>query len=124
MSDLYHELSHILLGIVKVKDKNLYDKIIDTYKNNSNFMDKFKEHEAIYKHYATDDIIEETIVDILADKIVYKDLGDAGFNGDHIMKLFNELFNDVDIFTSNIPDNGLGFGKTINTLLNENSNKI
>lgn len=124
MSDLYHELSHILLGIVKVKDKNLYDKIIDTYKSNSNFMNKFKEHEAIYKHYATDDIIEETIVDILADKIVYKDLGDAGFNGDHIMKLFNELFNDVNIFTSNIPDNGLGFGKTINTLLNENSNKI
>jgi len=52
VEDLFHELSHILLGIVKAKDLNMYNELIDSYKTKNGYKYLFNTHRKTYKHYS------------------------------------------------------------------------
>ena len=42
VENLFHELSHIFLGILKAKDFNMYQEIVDEYTKKSNFTYQFR----------------------------------------------------------------------------------
>ena len=119
--DLFHELSHILLGVVKAKDINIYNELVENYKNRSNYKYQFNSHRKSYKHYSEQDVIEETVADMIAeDMFKNKQLGNSDFNGSEILSLFENIFKKSQQFTQNMSDNGLGFSKYMKQLLDEN----
>lgn len=125
VENLFHELSHIFLGVLKAKDINMYQEVINNYIKNSNrFSYMFSKHQQTYKHYAEQDIIEEAIADMIAEDLFQsKVLGGSVFEGEAITKMFQNILQKSQRFLE-ISDNELGFINYINQLLDENSNKI
>ena len=123
--DLFHELSHILLGVVKAKDLDMYNELLSTYKTKSNYKYLFNTHRKTYRHYSEQDVIEETIADMIAAEMFkQKQLGTSDFKGNDILALFESILKKSERFTQSMNDNGLGFSKYINQLLDENGNEM
>lgn len=123
--DLFHELSHILLGVVKAKDLDMYNELVSAYKTKSNYKYLFNTHRKTYRHYSEQDVIEETIADIIAAEMFkQKQLGTSDFKGNDILVLFESILKKSERFTQSMNDNGLGFSKYINQLLDENGNEM
>ena len=123
--DLFHELSHILLGVVKAKDIDMYNELVSTYKTKSNYKYLFNTHRKTYRHYSEQDVIEETIADMIAAEMFkQKQLGTSDFKGNDILALFESILKKSERFTQSMNDNGLGFSKYINQLLDENGNEM
>jgi hypothetical protein len=112
---LFHELSHILLGVVKAKDLDMYNELVSTYKTKSNYKYLFNTHRKTYRHYSEQDVIEETIADMIAAEMFkQKQLGTSDFKGNDILALFESILKKSERFTQSMNDNGLGFSKYIN----------
>lgn len=125
VEDLFHELSHILLGVVKAKDLNMYNELIDSYKTKNGYKYLFNTHRKTYKHYSEQDVIEETVADMIASEMFkLKQLGTSDFKGNEILELFENILKKSERFTQAMNDNGLGFSKYINQLLDENGNEM
>lgn len=123
--DLFHELSHILLGVVKAKDIDMYNELVSAYKTKSNYKYLFNTHRKTYRHYSEQDVIEETIADMIAAEMFkQKQLGTSDFKGNDILALFESILKKSERFTQSMNDNGLGFSKYINQLLDENGNEM
>lgn len=123
--DLFHELSHILLGVVKAKDLDMYNELVAAYKTKSNYKYLFNTHRKTYRHYSEQDVIEETIADMIASEMFkQKQLGTSDFKGNDILELFESILKKSERFTQSMNDNGLGFSKYINQLLDENGNEM
>ena len=123
--DLFHELSHILLGVVKAKDLDMYNELVSAYKTKSNYKYLFNTHRKTYRHYSEQDVIEETIADMIAAEMFkQKQLGTSDFKGNDILALFESILKKSERFTQSMNDNGLGFSKYINQLLDENGNEM
>lgn len=124
-SDLFHELAHILLGIIKAKNFEVYQDIINTFSSKDRFNFLFNSKAKSYKHYAHADIVEETVADMIADEISkQKKLGTSELSGSEIMNLFEDIFKRSQRFTQSLPDNGIGFSGYMSTLLNDQSDKM
>ena len=124
-SDLFHELSHILLGVIKVNNLEVYQDIINKFSSKSGFKFSFNSKAKTYKHYTQADIIEETVADMIAEEISrQKKLGTSELAGSEIMNLFEDIFKRSQRFTQTLPDNGIGFGKYMATLLNKHSDTM
>lgn len=124
-ADLYHELSHILLGVLKVNDPEAYQEIIKSFSSKSRFSFLFKTNSKTYQHYAHGDIVEETVADMIAEELTkQKKLGTSDLLGSDITALFEDIFKRSQRFTQSFTDNGLGFGKYMKTLLGINSDKM
>ena len=124
-SDLFHELSHILLGVIKAKNPEVYQDIINNFSSKSRFKFLFNSKAQTYKHYLQADIIEETVADMIAEEISkQKKLGTSELLGSEIMDLFEDIFKRSQRFTQSLHDNGMGFGKYISTLLNDHSDTM
>jgi hypothetical protein len=124
-SDLFHELSHILLGVIKAQDLEIYQDIINNFSSKNRFRFLFNSKTQTYKHYTQADIIEETVADMIAEEISrQKKLGTSELSGSEIMNLFEDIFKRSQRFTQTLPDNGIGFGKHMATLLNEHSDTM
>lgn len=120
VDDLFHELSHIFLGIVKAKDIDAYQELISKYTRKTGFQYQFNAHKKSYQHYAEQDIIEETVADMIAKEMFdSKSLLDGGFNGDQFTSMFFDIFKKSQRF-GDMPDNNLGFSKYMKRLLDEN----
>lgn len=50
--DLFHELSHIFLGILKVKDFQAYQEIINSFVKHKDYQYQYNAHKQTYKHYS------------------------------------------------------------------------
>lgn len=123
--DLFHELSHILLGVVKAKDLDMYNELVSAYKTKSNYKYLFNTHRKTYRHYSEQDVIEETIADMIAAEMFkQKQLGTSDFKGNDILALFESILKKSERFTQSMNDNGLGFSKYINQLLDENGSEM
>ena len=124
IEDLFHEISHILLGIVKATDVDAYNELISMYTKKYGFKYQFTQHKKTYQHYSEQDIIEETVADMLADEMFKaKQLGTPGFKGDIFTQMFEDLFKKSERFIT-MKDNKLGFSDYMKTLLNENQNDM
>lgn len=123
--DLFHELSHILLGILKAKDIDMYNEVIQEYQKHKSYKYQFNQHRRSYQHYAEQDVIEETVADLIAAEMFkYKQLGTSEFVGEQFVSMFEDILKKSQRFTESMQDNGLGFSKYISELLNENGNTV
>jgi hypothetical protein len=62
-------VAHIFLGILKANNIDDYNKIITIYTQNNGFPNKYTTQKSRYTHYADADIIEETVVELIADEL-------------------------------------------------------
>lgn len=124
-SDIFHEVSHILLGALKVSEPNAYAEIIAYYQAKKGYNYKFNSQRRTYKHYSEQDVIEETVVDMIADEMFKaQQLSTSVSDGSPFGKMFEDIFKRSKSFTQSINDNGLGFSRYINGLLDENTEKM
>lgn len=122
--DLFHELSHILLGVIKAKDLTMYQEVISKYTGKRGFQYQFNAHKKSYQHYSEQDVIEETVADMIAKEMFdSRQLLEQGFSGDQFVSMFENIFNKSQRFVQ-IGDNGLGFSKYMKQLLDENTDAM
>ena len=128
-ADIVHELSHILLGLIKVQNVEAYNNIINSYTQNKELEDEFNKrfntNKSLYMHYAEEDIIEETVADLIAEQmseVLKNELTKSSDNP--IIQEFQNIFKIADVFMNNEQDNGLGFTNYFKTLLNTSSNAL
>lgn len=124
-SDLFHEISHIFLGVLKVKYPVGYQQIIqeyqgkkDTYKKKINWI------ETNYSEFAMQDKIEEAVVDMIADEMFKDNKLSVGFNSDRFTEIMQNIINKVDEFKQDMVDSGLGFNAFMKVLMDENAEKM
>lgn len=121
MSDLFHEVSHMLLGVLKTQYTDGYYKLIDFYTNNPQhkgaFGRKFDYMSRIYKGFAKQDIIEEAVVDMIADNIMRNGKLVTGFDTSVMQAIIDNITNTVDSFARDMKDNGLGFDSYMKQLM-------
>lgn len=123
--DLFHELSHIFLGVLKVKDPQAYQEIIDSFSTHKNFKYQYNAHQKTYRHYAEQDVIEEVVADMISEEMFKaKQLGSSDFIGNEFLLQFEEILKRSERFTRTMQDNGLGFANYMKDLLNENTGAI
>lgn len=123
--DLFHELSHILLGVVKATNPEAYFELISLYQGKSGYKYKYNNHRRTYKHYAEQDVIEETVADMIATEMFEaKQLGLSEFNGNEFLQMFENIFIKSKRFVQDMNDNELGFSRYMKSLLNENEGAV
>lgn len=123
-SDLFHELAHIVLGSLKVSDPEIYSEIIKKYESHRSFDKKLEIQRRTYEHYSYQDIVEETVADLIAaDMFKLKHLGSSDVD-EIFITAFNDILNKSKKFVESKPDNKLGFSNYIKFLIDENADKV
>lgn len=123
--DLFHELSHIFLGILKVKDFQAYQEIINSFVKHKDYQYQYNAHKQTYKHYSEQDVMEEVVADMIAEEMFKaKQLGTSDFIGNEFLLQFEEILKRSERFTQTMSDNGLGFSQYMKDLLDENTEAI
>lgn len=124
-SDLFHEVSHIFLGVLKAQYPAGYQQVIDAYTKRDAFKRKLNYITRSYKNFALQDKVEEAVVDMIADEMMRDSkLSSLGFNQDRFTEMMMNIMNTVDSFKQNMQDSGLGFNGFIKDLLTKNSDKL
>lgn len=118
-SDLFHEMAHIILGIIRSKDLDLYLEAIDKIENygkkdseKQESRDRFAKTllyvEQNYKDYAKEDQLEETAVRVLADRLkTNKELSQIIPN----FEFFSELIDDLNLLEEAPVDDSFWFNR-------------
>lgn len=120
--DLFHELSHIFLGVLKVKDFQAYQEIVNSFVKHKNYQYQYNKHRQTYQHYSEQDVVEEVVADMIAEEMFKaKQLGTSDFVGNEFLLQFEEILKRSERFTQTMNDNGLGFSKYMKDLLDENT---
>lgn len=128
MSDMFHEISHIFLRILKNKNFEAYQKFISTIiSNTKNYNSRKANISKKYKGFSEEDKIEETIVSIMATTLFKKSSLLTGFNRKDFDKDFDTLLKQItDEYTeivSGDSDNGIQFTHTIKDILSNDVTK-
>lgn len=123
-SDLFHEVSHIFLGLLKAQYPEGYQQIIETYKSKSSFARKFGWVSSSYSTFAMQDQLEEAVVDMIADEMFYDNQLSVGFNSERFTEMIQDIMSRVDSFKKDLMDNGLGFNGFVKTLMDANESKL
>jgi len=90
-SDLFHEMSHIFLGMLKVKYPDAYTGIINKYANGKKFAKNFNYVNRAYKNMSHQDKIEETVVDMIAQQMFNKNSLVEEFKGQEFIEDFKAI---------------------------------
>lgn len=128
MSDMFHEISHIFLRILKNKNFEAYQKFISTIiSNTKNYNVRKESISKKYKGFSEEDKIEETIVSIMATTLFKKSSLLTGFNRKDFDKDFDTLLKQItDEYTeivSGDSDNSIQFTPTIKDILSNDITK-
>lgn len=120
--DLYHEIAHLCMGILKVKNSDEYINLLNSYSQTSETMWRFKNKydymADVYSNLAEQDIVEETVADLIAEDI-YRNSGMIeGFESKVFNKVLSTVFQAIKTQKTAEEDNGLGFTKELKSLLN------
>lgn len=125
VSDVFHEMAHIFLGVLKAKYPNSYQAIITKYQQSPKFKNNFKYIDAAYTNFAMQDKLEECVADIIADKMFQKQSLINEFKGQDFLEDFKFIF---DNFPKNIvnpiAESGLAFDTFMKEGISENSEAI
>ena len=130
LSDMFHEMSHIFLGIIKATNRSAYENLVQHYKesNQKEFDKVFSSVQKNYKGFSREDLMEETMVTLISRHMYGKKSLIRGFNGTDFDDDFNFILNDVyhnykEIINSN-KENSLDFQGFITQLMNKKNMKV
>ena len=125
ISDLFHEMSHIFLGVLKTKYPESYQAVIQKYQQSKNFSNNLKYIDSIYTNFAMQDKIEECVADMIADKMYQKNSLLEEFKGADFLEDFSFIFDNFPKNVANpIKESGLTFDTFMSTAIKENSEGI
>lgn len=119
IADLFHELSHIFLGALKINNFEAYQQIIDSYTKRKEFARTLPYIERSYQNFAMQDKIEECVADVIAEQLTKTNSLAGTFVGEEFLQLFSNIFNDFKEILSESSDNGL----TSKTIFDKDSDK-
>lgn len=108
-SDLFHEMAHIFLGMLKVKYPDAYTGIINKYANGKKFAKNFNYVNRAYKNMSHQDKIEETVVDMIAQQMFNKNSLVEEFKGQEFIEDFKAIMGKFPKLLQEIQDSGLEF---------------
>ena len=115
IQDLFHELTHIFLGTLKINDFNAYQRVINKYLKTKEFGRTKTYIDRAYQNFAEQDKIEECVADIIAEQLTQTQSLAETFKGEDFAEQFANIFDDFkEILTGN-SNNGLAF----NTILDD-----
>ena len=118
-SDLFHEISHIFLGVLKARYPEGYRQIIDDYSKKYGFKKKLNWMESSYKNFAMQDRIEEAVVDMIADEMFKDGKLSIGFNQARFTEMMQNVVNTVESFKNDMQKNNMGFDDFMQSLLKD-----
>ncbi|MCD8207240.1 MAG: hypothetical protein LUD72_04800, partial [Bacteroidales bacterium] len=136
MSDLYHEIAHLYLGVLKVLHPNAYRQLMDYYrvapekaegkqtdeqKARQRAFDSFENKlggiKDFYKGMARADLEEEAVAAMIGDSLMSDNrLALDGLDDARYQELMDNVARTVGLFTESENDNGLGFTKIMSEL--------
>ena len=125
LSDLFHEISHIIMGIMKVQDFDSYQKFINSFKTKKNFSKQYEYVNRVYNNFAEQDKLEECVANMIASKIfnsssLAKVLLDSKVFSEAVIDEYREIFKD---FTNMLQPTNSG-GLSISTLFEQSKEQI
>lgn len=132
-SDLYHEIAHIFLGVLKAQYPDGYRQLISQYTAQRHFKKKLNWMASKYENFAQQDLYEEAVVDMIADNLMSDGVLAEGFNQGRFVELMSEIMNKVDAFKHDFGTfmskedtraNGLGFNAFMGQLISSNSDTL
>lgn len=121
LSDLFHEMSHIFLGLLKVKYPDSYAYIINKYTQHAKFKDTLLYLNKKYKKFSQQDRYEEAVVNIIAKEMFNKNYMLHGFAQEEFIEDFKKLFSFSEIVQDS-QDTDLNFEGFIKSLTNDKNN--
>lgn len=125
VSDVFHEMAHIFLGVLKAKYPDGYQAIINKYQQNPKFKTNFKYINSAYNNFAMQDKLEECVVDMIADKMFQKQSLINEFKGQDFLEDFQFIFDNFPKNVSNpISESGLAFDTFMKQGIADNSEAI
>lgn len=125
LSDLFHEISHIIMGIMKVQDFNSYQKFINDFRTKKDFSKQYDYVNRVYNNFAEQDKLEECVANMIASKIfnsssLAKVLLDSKVFSEAVIDEYREIFKD---FTNMLQPTNSG-GLSISTLFEQSKEQI
>lgn len=125
VSDVFHEMAHIFLGVLKAKYPDSYQAIITKYQQNPKFKNNFKYIDVTYNNFAMQDKLEECVVDMIADKMFQKQSLINEFKGQDFLEDFKFIFDNFPKNVANpIAESGLAFDTFMKEGISGNSEAI
>ena len=125
VSDVFHEMAHIFLGVLKAKYPDSYQAIITKYQQSPKFKNNFKYIDVAYNNFAMQDKLEECVVDMIADKMFQKQSLINEFKGQDFLEDFKFIFDNFSKNVANpIAESGLAFDTFMKEGISGNSEAI
>lgn len=109
ISDLFHELSHIFLGTLKVQDIHAYKRVIAKYTKSKKFGITKNYIDRVYQNFAEQDKIEECVADIIAENMAKTQSLSEVFKGEDFIEQFSNISDDLKQLLQESDNNGLAF---------------
>ena len=125
VSDMFHEMGHIFLGIVKAKNPEAYEHLINYFKDKytDRYLNMLGSVDDAYRGFSMQDKIEEVVVGIMAQNMFKKGSLVNGFNGTDFDDEFNDMFTqiqeDFDSIIHATPNDSLDFQGLVQTLMSD-----
>ena len=121
LSDLFHEMSHIFLGLLKVKYPKAYQDIIQRYTNSNQFVKNFRYISKTYNNFSQQDKIEEAVVDIIAKQMFNKQSLVNSFKGEEFVKDFQTILTKFPELATEVQKSGLEFTGFMQDLMSKDN---
>lgn len=124
VSDVFHEMAHIFLGVLKAKYPDSYQAIITKYQQSPKFKNNFKYIDVAYNNFAMQDKLEECVADMIADKMFQKQSLINEFKGQDFLEDFKFIFDNFPKNATNPAESGLAFDTFMREGISGNSEAI
>lgn len=123
MSDLFHEVSHLFMGVLKTNYTEGYMALLDQFQNGDKYKHAFKKKfeyiKQNYSKFALQDQIEETVAEMIGNQIMSDGRLTTGFDNGVMQNLIDMIMSTVDSFANDVNDNGMGFDGFMKSLLSD-----
>lgn len=125
VSDVFHEMAHIFLGVLKAKYPDSYQAIITKYQQKPKFRTNLDYINEAYTNFAMQDKLEECVADMIADQMFQKQSLLKEFKGQDFLEDFKFIFDNFPQNVANpIAESGLSFDTFMKEGILENSEAI
>ena len=125
VSDVFHEMAHIFLGVLKVKYPDSYQAVIAKYQQKPKFRTNLDYINEAYTNFAMQDKLEECVADMIADQMFQKQSLLKEFKGQDFLEDFKLIFDNFPQNVANpIAKSGLSFDTFMKEGILENSEAI
>lgn len=121
VSDVFHEMSHIFLGVLKAKYPKSYQEVISKYQQKPKFRTNLDYINEAYTNFAMQDRLEECVADMIADQMFQKQSLIKEFKGQDFLEDFKFIFDNFPKNVVNpIAESGLAFDTFMKEGISEN----